>query len=412
MHTDEILPVTRTEVGYTRRQDAIVGHDSNEFVGLSSGGRSIVDGRKRYKGVDPLGYITERVYQNPIETIDIHVEEPPDLKHERDAFERGELVELKDYVEGTPFGTMLEYQAKTTKSVFERISDRYGELNLTPPSYFNSITKIPGMRYNGRSVYSVSSTIPEEWADMRISELYLCMALMGSTDPDKIMRMNGDVSKAIGFNVKQLYHEGIMPFLESDIPSEIICGMSHYSYLQNYVLFPLDNQHYGVSVVDVSSSSDIEPEQRSIDRYARVLNRTAGQNMRTWLFPPNLIGDLVAMRNFPHEHYTALESAVVHAFEYLRKEVFRAGLELPGFLDSSGLYKTIRENFWKGFVSKKHSFLDAPAIDEVLGDIEHDEFVERFETLKEDVKKDREKYVPRGFNPDVFLCLHGANVPK
>lgn len=80
MDINDILPITRSEVRFTRRNNGVIGYDKGEERGLSSGGRSILNGRTRYKGVDPLGYITESVYRNPIETIDVHVQEPPASK--------------------------------------------------------------------------------------------------------------------------------------------------------------------------------------------------------------------------------------------------------------------------------------------------------------------------------------------
>jgi len=403
MDINDILPITRSEVRFTRRNNGIIGYDKGEESGLSSGGRSILNGRTRYKGVDPLGYITESVYRNPIETIDVHVQEPPDLQSQRLYFERGEQIELGEFIESEPFGVLLEERAERTRDVFERISQLYADKGMISPYEFDSINELKGMKYEGRKVYSVCSRMPSEWSDIRLSELYLCIGMMDSGN-EKFSEMNSEILKSIGFNLKQFYKKGIMPFGESEVPSEIVAGFTHYSYLQNFILFPLDKDHYGVTVVDVSSSADFEPGKYT-EHFAGASTSPLQKSMLLcFLHPYKTTRTLMEVtKNPPFNEIQAFESSIIQAFAYLRSEIDRIGCSLPGFGRNEEFYDSIRRCFWNGFSSPKNRFLKRKIVDDVLKGLPLEEFKERFESLKSDVRADRKKYAPEDANPYMFI---------
>lgn len=403
MDINDILPITRSEVRFTRRNNGVIGYDKGEERGLSSGGRSILNGRTRYKGVDPLGYITESVYRNPIETIDVHVQEPPGLQSQRLSFEMGEPIELGEFLESEPFGVLLEERAERTRDVFERISQLYADKGMISPYEFDSINEFKGMEYRGRKAYSVSSRMPSEWSDVRLSELYLCMGMM-DFDKEKFLEMNSEIMKSIGFNLKQFYKSGIMPLGKSEVPSEIVAGFTHYSYLQNFILFPLDKDHYGATVVDVSSSTDFEPG-RYTEHFVKASASSFGNSiLLCFLHPYKTTRAVMEIKKGSHfPEIMAFESSAIQAFEYLRSELERIGYKLPGTERDMRFYDSILKDLWEGFSSPKNRFLERRIVDDVLKRLPLEEFKERFEGLKSDVKANRKKYAPVDANPYMFI---------
>ena len=142
-------------------------NSDNSTTYYNSGGRSLLFERDeivyRVKGVDPLGYLTERValsQQNRIKNV-------------RDAHEVLEAqlsqnVERKDlgYLISKPFGAFYFKQAECEINALKRLESTYGQLGIenpcTPLFY-----KDTGVEKQGEETYQTISRLPSLEVDFR-----------------------------------------------------------------------------------------------------------------------------------------------------------------------------------------------------------------------------------------------------
>jgi len=241
----DVLPIV-----YTGESDS---EDSTTYY--NSGGRSVLFQRGgdtyRVKGVDPFGYLTERVAlsrQNRIENVrDAHGIMKQQLA-------RG--VERRDlgFNSEKPFGTFFLEQAECEVRALERLKAAYEQLGIENPCE-PLFYKETGIQKNGRSTYQTAFRLPSLEADVRAHEfMFLLTERLDSCSPDEIAAKSKNISRLFGrfiywagVNVGIFAALGVLPISSSFYPQNWVIGR----YKNGYGTFRVD--HTSTKLTDSDS---------------------------------------------------------------------------------------------------------------------------------------------------------------
>ena len=226
--------------------------DATEYY--NSGGRSILfqsgDTTYRVKGVDPFGYLTERVAQSPKNRIQ-NVRDARRILEENlaDGYTRDELI----FTAEKPFGTFYYEQAEKEMIAHRRLGTIYEHFEIEDPCVplFHKETGIPNRE---RKTYQTAFRLPSPEADLRTYEIMsLITERLDTLTPEEIAARSKNIGRLMGrfiywagANTGIFARAGVLPIESSFYP-------------QNWVI-SRHKQGYGIFRVDHTSTIQADPE--------------------------------------------------------------------------------------------------------------------------------------------------------
>jgi len=231
----DVLPVV-----YTGESDS---GDSTTYY--NSGGRSVLFQKGgtayRVKGVDPFGYLTERVAlsrQNRIGNVrDAHELLKDQLTH---GVDRKDLV----YTIEKPFGTFYHKQAECEIEALKRLEIAYEQLGIENPCkpLFYEET---GVEKQGEKTYQTAFRLPSLEVDFRTHEfISLLTERLDQCSPDEIAAKSKNIGRLFGrfiywagINTGIFASLGMLPIESSFFPQNWVISR----YKGGYGIFRVDH---------------------------------------------------------------------------------------------------------------------------------------------------------------------------
>jgi len=222
----------------------------------NSGGRSVLFERGgvvyRVKGVDPFGYLTERVAlseQNRIKNVnDSHA-------LLRDQLSQG--VERKDlmFTQKKPFGTFFFGQAECEIEALKRLKIAYEQLGIENPCQ-PLFYKETGNQKAGEKTYQTAFQLPSLEEDVRVHEyMSLLTERLDQCSPEEIAAKSKNIGRLFGrfiywagINTGIFAVLGVLPINSSFYPQNWVISR----YGDGYGIFRVD--HTSTKITDSASS--------------------------------------------------------------------------------------------------------------------------------------------------------------
>lgn len=228
--------------------------DSNKSTTYyNSGGRSILFQRSgityRVKGVDPFGYLTERVAlskQNRIGNVrDAHELLKAQISRE---------VERKDigFNNGKPFGTFFFEQAEREIEALKRLELAYDQLGIENPCV-PLFHKDTGVEKQGEKTYQTVFRLPSLEVDIRTHEyMSLLTERLDQCSPGEIAAKSKNIGRLFG---RFIYWAGINTGIFTSFG---VLPIDSSFYPQNWIISRYGNG-YGIFRVDHTSTKLTDP---------------------------------------------------------------------------------------------------------------------------------------------------------
>jgi len=231
----DVLPIV-----YTGESDS-----NGSTTYYNSGGRSVLFERGgntyRVKGVDPFGYLTERVALSRQNRIN-NVRDAHEIMKQQISY----LVERKDlgFNSEKPFGTFFFEQAEREIKALEKLKTAYEQLGIENPCE-PLFYKDTGIKKNGRSTYQTAFKLPGLEADVRTYEfMSLLEERLDSCSPDEIAAKDKNIARLFGrfiywagINVGIFASLGVLPIASSFYPQNWVISR----YKSGYGIFRVDH---------------------------------------------------------------------------------------------------------------------------------------------------------------------------
>ncbi len=230
--------------------------ESNSDSGTTyynSGGRSILfqKGGQTYriKGVDPFGYLTERIATSKKNKIS-NVKDTHNIINEQ--LSQGIKRENLEFNDVKPFGTFFFDQAECEIKALEKLKLAYERLGIENPCepLFYKDTNI---EKNGRKTYQTAFKLPNLETDVRTHEfMSLLTERLDSCSPSEIAAKDKNIARLFG---RFIYWAGINAGLFASVG---VLPIDSSFYPQNWIISRY-KEGYGIFRVDHTSTKLTDP---------------------------------------------------------------------------------------------------------------------------------------------------------
>ena len=231
------------------------GSDESSVDYYNSGGRGVVFSRGsthyRVKGVDPFGYLTERVVSSGKNRISDVVSAQKLIE---DQIHSGVQRENMLFGRDKPFGVFFVEQAENERNTCQKLSGVYSAFGIEDPCQFLHYQET-GVEKSGRKTYQTAFRLPEVESDIRLREINeLIIERLDECTPEQIAARSKNINRLYG---RFIYWAGVSSALMMTgglLPDEnsFLC--------QNWILNRYKDG-YGMLRVDHTSTRQVGPEE-------------------------------------------------------------------------------------------------------------------------------------------------------